>query len=140
MNSREGVNFHPTPLPPLPTRSPDYPLLTRIQAPSKRFVVRFFPSAKRSYRGLSRRNIFHGDLVRRARRHRYFLFFFLSFFASFFLSFSLSLPTFPQRYPPHLLTAACFSRAAGNFIARRSNVIAVLTGYLKKINLNRSYF
>ena len=45
-------------------------------------IVRFFPSAKQSYRELSRRNIFHGDSVRRAGDIVvfYFFFFFLFFF------------------------------------------------------------
>ena len=48
-------------------------------------IVRFFPSAKQSYRELSRRNIFHGDSVRRAGDIVVFYFFFSFSFLFFFL-------------------------------------------------------
>ena len=105
-------------------------------------IVRFFPSAKQSYRELSRRNIFHGDSVRRAGDIVVFYFFFSFSFLFFFfypshllpLSFSFFRATdFPFPLLPPTCTFQQFYRGA-------LRVIAVLTGCLKKINLYRSDF
>lgn len=80
-------------------------------------IVRFFPSAKQSYRELSRRNIFHGDSVRRAGDIVVFYFFFFFFFTPRTFShyrflFSVPpisrFPSFHQRVP------------SNNFIVARS--------------------